>query len=166
MKSFILIFIFLANLAYGQESLLYNSDRQLIADTIYTIDENSYNNLHSIEVVLLPNIYNNIKYPEIARENNQEGIVIVKISVNKDDVFEFEIVKSDYELFGKAVKDFFSEISLTKIQQISPERDEINIYIPIVFEISEDYFMEKLKQNNSVSIGTNGIAKGCFIIKE
>jgi hypothetical protein len=90
MKSFILIFIFLANLAYGQESLLYNSDKQLIADTTYTIDENSYNNLHSIEVVLLPNIYNNIKYPEIARENNQEGIVIVKISVNKDDVFDYQ----------------------------------------------------------------------------
>jgi len=112
-------------------------------------------------------IYNGIKYPEIARENNQEGIVIVCVSIsNSINTFTFNIVKSDYEILKETINNYFSNISDFTKEQIKPEKGMITIYIPIMFKINQNKYIETLKQNKSVTIETNDIAKQTIIIKE
>ena len=159
MKKLIYIILFISNIAFGQESMLYNSNRKLNIDTTIQINEHSYNNLHFIEKALLPRIYHSLEYPEISRENNQQGIVIVKIIADEQNNFAFEIAKPTFNLLENEVIIFFENIPEYIVRQISPDEGEINIFIPIIFEIDENYFLDKLKQKGAVSIEVNGITK-------
>ena len=167
MKRLIYIIFFFTNFAIGQESMLYRADRKLLIDTTFQIDIYSYENLINLEKVLLPMIYNGIKYPEIARENNQEGIVIVCVSIsNSINTFTFNIVKSDYEILKETTNNYFSNISDFTKEQIKPEYGTITIYIPMMFKINHNKYIETLKHNKSVTIETNDIAKQTIIIKD
>jgi hypothetical protein len=153
MKNILAILLMLiSNFTFSQNSLLYRHDRRLFADTIYQIDNNSFENLANVEKVILPRIFNQIKYPEIARENNIEG----------------RVIKSDDELFKTTVIDYFSDLLKNDfiIEQIKPDHGVLNIYMPIDFKMLKDRFEENLKKNGSVTIETNSIARQVTIIKE
>jgi hypothetical protein len=164
-----ILLLLISNFSFSQNSVLYRPDRKLIADTIYQIDNNSYQNLGKVEKVILPRIYNQIKYPEIARENNFEGRVIILLSIDSNvNQRTFSIIKSDNELFKTAVIDYFSDLVKNDfiIEQVKPDHGVLNIYLPIDFKMLKDRFEENLKKNKSVTIETNSIAKQVTIIRE
>jgi hypothetical protein len=170
MKNILAILLLLiSNFTFSQNSLLYRHDRRLIADTIYQIDNNSFGNLANVEKVILPRIFNQIKYPEIARENNVEGRVIILLTIDSNGIHRtFSIIKSDDELFKTTVIDYFSDLLKNDfiIEQIKPDHGVMNIYLPIDFKILKDRFEENLKKNRSVTIETNSIARQVTIMKE
>ena len=170
MKYLLTIILLLAsNFCRPQSSFLYNGDRKLIIDSSYQIDKNSYNCLLNLEKVLLPRIYNQIKYPEIARENNQEGKVIVLIKIDSElKEKDFSIVNSDAETLLPPVIEFFKHLLENSylLEQIKPKQGILSIYIPVEFKINKNRFEETVTKNNAVTIETNDIAKQMDIIRE
>lgn len=166
MKRLIYIIILFSNIAFGQESMLYKNDRKLIIDSSFQIDENSFKNVNNFEKVILPRIYNGIKYPEIARENNQEGTVIVCFSISKNiKDYTFKIVKSDCKEFDQSVTDFFKSLTDFTKEQLIPEKGNLIVYVPIVFKINQKKYLETLLKNKAVTIEANDIAPQITIIK-
>jgi hypothetical protein len=170
MKYLLTIILFLvSNFCRPQSSLLYNGDRKLIIDSSYQIDKNSYNCLLNLEKVLLPRIYNQIKYPEIARENNEEGKVIVLIKIDSElKEKDFSIVKSDAETLLPTVIEFFKHLLENNylLEQIKPRQGILNIYIPVEFKINKNRFEETVTKNKAVTIETNDVARQMDIIRE
>jgi hypothetical protein len=164
MGRLIIFFILFSTCAFGQRSDLYSVDRKLIADTTFQIDEDSYNNVLTMEKVLLPRMFNRIIYPEIARETAIEGKVIVQVFVDQKD-FKYKIVKSDNDYLKVPVIDYFDHLDKYVIDQIRPSKGIFNIYIPIEFKIQKDQFSENLRKYNSLTIETKDIAKQTDIIK-
>ena len=166
MKKQLLIYILIltAMNAVGQQSNLYRFDKKLIADTTFQIDDFSYQNEIIVEKVLLPGLYNNIKYPEIARESFIEGIVIVQIIIDKKD-FKYQIVKGDNNILCTPIKDYFNSLDKYWIEQIRPTNGILNMYIPIEFKIQRNKFVDNLKNHSLLRIETNDIAPQCGFIK-
>ena len=83
----------MAQLLNSQTSKLYDENRRLFYDKTYQIDQNTFNNLQMIEKVLLPKMYNGIKYSALAAENDFEGTIIVELSISaKAQDYQVEIV--------------------------------------------------------------------------
>jgi hypothetical protein len=164
MGRLIIFLILFSTCAFGQQSNLYCVDKKLIADTTFQIDEDSYNNVLTLEKVLLPRMFNRIIYPEIARENAIEGKVIVQIFVDQKD-FKYKIIKSDNDYLKVPVIDYFDHLDKYVIDQIRPSKGYFNIYIPVEFKIQKDQFSENLRKNNSLTIETKDIAAQTDIIK-
>ena len=155
-----------SNIAIAQHSALYHKNRQLIIDPSYSIDENTYSNISVIEKVLLPTIYNNIKYPEIARENGDEGIVIVQLSIdNKAMSYDYKIIKSAAKIFNQPVMDFFGRMSKYKRDEICPAGQSIIVYVPIKFYMSPNSFKKSLKKNHSVTVEANDLTPEAAIVQ-
>jgi len=150
--------------AFGQKSNLYRDDGKLIADTTFQINGDSYKNIMTLEKVLLPRMFNEIKYPEIARENGTEGMIITQLFIDNKD-FYYKIVKSDNDFLKKSVVDYFDHLDKYVINQIRPSEGSLIVYIPIVFKIQKERFIENLKKNSSLTIETTDIAKQTDIIK-
>jgi outer membrane biosynthesis protein TonB len=166
MKGIISILALFSNFAIAQNSSLYSSARKLIADRSYSIDKNTFNNINTIEKVLLPLIYNNIKYPAVAKENGEQGVVIVQLLIdNKTKLYTYKIVEADAEVFKQPVMDFFSRLSQYIRDEICPAGESIQVYIPVKFFINQNSFKKALKKNHAVTIETNDIAPEVAIIK-
>jgi hypothetical protein len=165
----IILLLLVTNTCFSQRSLLYNKERKLKCDSSYEIDNNSYNSLPNLEKVLLPRIYNQIKYPEVAVENNQEGKIIVLLKIDSElKEKAFSIVKSNPESLLPPVKEFFGQLIENNylLEQIKPKQGMLSIYIPIEFKINKNRYEETIKMNKTVTIETNDVAKQTDIIKE
>ena len=165
MNRLILFLILYSNCVFGQKSNLYRADKKMIADTIFQIDNYSYNNALIIEEVLLPRIYNKINYPELARENGIEGMVIVQILANQKD-FKYKIVRTDNLILSSPIIEYFDHLDGYLIDQIKPSKGFLNIFIPIEFRLPKDQFYTNLKRYGKLIIETKDIAKQTDIIKE
>ncbi|MDO3644929.1 energy transducer TonB [Mucilaginibacter sp. L3T2-6] len=159
MRRLIVSLLLFANTALAQNSMLYNNHRKLMIDTSFTISTETYRNIRTIEKVLLPVIFNNIKYPEVARQNGERGTVIVQLTIdNKSMLYTYKIVKSDLEIFNPPVNQLFKNLSKYVRDAICPAGQSINIYIPVRFFLNQDNFEKTLKLNHSVTIEANDTA--------
>jgi len=154
MKKIALLLLMILNIAASaQTSKLYDKKRRLLIDKSYTIDELTYSNIQTIEKILLPKMYNSIKYTAISAENEFEGTVIVQLSVGaQGQDYEVKIVKPAEEELNKAVLKFFNGLQEYPRRQISPAKGKITVYIPITFEISKDNYIKLLNKNKSLTI--------------
>lgn len=159
-----LILLMFSTYTFGQMSNLYRADGRLKADTTFQINGDSFKNIITLEKVLLPRMYNKIKYPEIARENGNEGMIIIQLYIDNKG-FDYKIVKSNNDLLKETVVEYFDHIDKYIIDQIRPVVGSLNIYIPVIFEIQKNKFIENLKKNNSLTIETDDIAKQIIITK-
>jgi len=157
MNRLILFLLFCSSVAFGQQSNLYRPDGKLIADTTYQVDENAYSSAKTIEKVLLPRMYNAIGYPEVAKENGIEGIIVVQLFVFQRE-FKYTVVRSDNDYLKAPVVAYFDHLDKQTIDQIRPTKGYISFFIPVVFKIRKDQFKENLKKQGSLVIETNEIA--------
>ena len=141
---------------YGQESLLYNSDCKLKIDTTLFIESNRLAELVKIEQFILPTLYNRIDYPEISRENGNEGILIIKVTIGATEKaiewrsLECKIIKGVDPWIDKSViKAIYCLRS--SILHIVEDAEEFNFYIPFIFELEKSEFKENLKRNSAVT---------------
>ena len=159
MKGFLTALILFSNIAVAQHSVLYDKNGKLIIDRSYSIDKNSYGKINLIEKYLLPAIYNNIKYPAVAREDGNEGVVIVQLSIdNKIMSYSYKIMRADAEVFKQPVLSFFSKLSKNIKDEICPPGQSILVFIPVKFFITQNSFKKSFQKNHSVTIETNDIA--------
>jgi hypothetical protein len=165
--SLIVLLLAISDICHSQSSVLYNGNRKLIVDSTFQIDDNSFKYLNNLEKVLLPRIYNQIKYPEIARENNEEGVVIVLINIDSElKTNSFSIEKTKFESLLPPIKEYFQLLLENKnlLSQFKPDQWKLSIYIPIEFKINKNKFKESIKKNKTVTIETNDIARQVFIV--
>ncbi len=80
MKIIITILLFVCYLnSSAQISYLYKENGKLKVDTTLQIKESELQSINKIERFILPDLYNKLTIPEIAIENNIQGLMIVKI---------------------------------------------------------------------------------------
>jgi len=159
MKTMILLFLVISNIALAQTSKLYDKDHRLFFDKSYRIDEHSFNNLTMIEKVLLPKVYNSIRYSAIAAENEFEGTIIVELSISaeaKD--YQVKIVKPQADDLNQTVLRFFNYLPEYARRLISPAQGRITVFIPITFEILKNNYNKLLEKNKSLTIQLNPMA--------
>jgi hypothetical protein len=148
MKKIILLFLLISSIASAQKSSLYNKKRQLIADTSFKIDEQTYKNLATIEGEVLPEIYGRIRFQWMDNKT-RSGIVIVKLAFNKG-VCTFDIVRSKVTAFEDAV---YLACKGMKKEYDALYRDEnYLLYVPIKFERVPNKLDKLLKKNNAITI--------------
>jgi outer membrane biosynthesis protein TonB len=126
----------------------------------------SFSNIVNIEKVLLPKMYNGIKYSALARENDVEGIVIVRLSIAANGQnYTAKVVKSDSEELSKTALNFFNNLSDYTKSEISPQKGEITIFLPVKYEILKDEYNNMLNKNHSVTIRAHPSAPVTTIVQ-
>lgn len=157
MRVLILFFSFLVTCnMYGQESLLYNSDGKLKIDTTLCIESSSLAEMVKIEQFILPTLYNRLDYPENSRENGNEGILIIEVTIGAIEKsiewrsLECEIIKGVDPWIDKSVIKAIYCLK-SSIIYIVEDTEEFNFYIPFIFELEKSEFEENLKRNGAVT---------------
>ncbi|GAA4105250.1 hypothetical protein GCM10022392_33750 [Mucilaginibacter panaciglaebae] len=138
-------------IACAQQSVLYNSHRQLIADTSFVIDKKSFSNLPLFEKEILPRIYNNVKYPARLRYNGVNGSVVAKLVISGDSL-SFRIMKSSYDDFNLPVSTCLKNLSRYIQSGLFPKKEMLSFYVPIKFEVILNRYQETLKKNKMITI--------------
>lgn len=149
MKNLITVLLLLPFLAFGQSTSLYNANGTLKADKQFKITKETLLKVPSIEKDLLAAVYNNLKYPTIARENNYTGMVVIKFTC-VDGNIKFEIVKYNDEIFRDAVDRFFK--SGSEWSNRIARYGNFIFYLPIKFQILKNRFKETLSTNKMLTI--------------
>ncbi len=153
MKRIILLLLISSNIALAQTSRLYNDNGKLLVDSSYRIDRFSFSNIQTIEKILLPKMYNEIRYSAVAMENEFEGTVIVQLSISaKAQNYNVKIIKSDSEDLNKVVLSFFNSLGDYAKAQIAPNKGTITVYLPVKFELFKDEYNKLLNKNHTVTI--------------
>ncbi|MGZ3757741.1 MAG: energy transducer TonB [Mucilaginibacter sp.] len=167
MKWIVFFLLIGSNIAFAQTSRLYDKDRKLLVDKIFVIDTFSFSNIANVEKILLPKMYNGIKYSALARENEIEGTVIVRLSIGPNGQnYAVKVVKSDSEELSKTVLDFFNNLSVYTKNDISPQKGEIVIFLPVKYEILKDEYNSTLNKNHSVTIRSHPSAPVITIVND
>jgi hypothetical protein len=134
--------------AFSQSSILYNADGTLKADKQFKITKEMLIKAPAIEKNLLAAVYNNVRYPSMAKENNITGSVIVKLVTTAGNT-GFEIVKSSDIVFKESLERFFKGIYLySKAGYHGPGV----FYLPIKFQLLKNRFSQTLKSNKVLTI--------------
>ena len=147
----ILLVVIFSNLK-GQESSLYLNNGQLRVDTTLQIDNSRFNEINRIERYFLPDFYNKLTYPEIGREYNIRGLMIVKVTVDKGQNSIEKIIEKGFDphmdtLVFKAIEELE-----TRLISVMLNDSKFEFYIPILFELKDDEFEDDLKKNGAVTI--------------
>ncbi len=165
MKFLSLIFVLITNIVLAQSSNLYRKDGKLFVDTTFSIPQQSLKMADRLEKVLLPYIYNTLKYPEINREVNVEDDIIVELRLGSDaGNTDYRIAKSKTDYFTKYLLTYFKSLPDFLIEQISPQKGVLQIYIPLKFIINRNRLKETLKLNKALTIEANEVAPQSIII--
>ncbi|MFD0752010.1 hypothetical protein ACFQZS_17785 [Mucilaginibacter calamicampi] len=136
---------------FGQSTSLYNADGTLKADKQFKITKEVLLKAPVIEKELLASVYNNLKYPVMARENNYTGWVIVKFTSVGERV-SFEIVKYKDEVFRDAVNQFFKSRPEGYLRSKIGGHGDIVFYLPIKFQMINNRFKKTLSTNKMLTI--------------
>jgi TonB family protein len=154
------LLLLLSNIASAQTSILYNNSRSLKVDNSFKIDEFTFSNIANIEKELLPRIYNAVRYPAMAKENNISGTVIIQLLINDGDG-SFEIAKSSNKIFNdpalKALKSIYPQV-------VFPPKGKLLLYVPLKFEVIQNTYKNTLNRNHAVTIQTNDAAPVTTVI--
>jgi hypothetical protein len=137
--------------AFSQSSILYNADGTLKADKQFKITKEMLIKAPAIEKDLLASVYNNVRYPAMAKENNITGSVIVKL-VTTDGNTGFEIVKSSDIVFKEALERFFKGMPGTYLYSKAGYHGPGVFYLPIKFQLLKNRFNQTLKSNKVLTI--------------
>lgn len=151
MKYFVLLLLLLSNIAFSQPTILYNANGTLKADKQFKITKEVLQKAPIIEKELLASVYNNLKYPVAAKENNYTGWVIVKFSSVSGRV-SFEIAKYEDEIFRDAVNQFFKSRPEWYLRSKLGQHGDIIFYLPIKFQMINDRFKKTLSTNKMLTI--------------
>jgi hypothetical protein len=150
---------------YGQESNVYTEDGILKIDSSYSIKSDRIKDFMYVERYAFPSIYNSISYPLIALESAIDGVVIVKVVLNKDK-FECYVVKSTDKTLNESV---ISAVNRTSkyIQYLTDNfKMPFEFYVPIKFEFSMDNYRRDLYINKAITIKGTSSTKQIMLIKE
>ncbi|MDB5157759.1 MAG: hypothetical protein JWR50_2466 [Mucilaginibacter sp.] len=158
MKRITLLLLLFTSLASAQKSALYNSKRQFIADTTFSVDEHTYKDLPSIESKVLPEIYNYIRFPRFETFDESSGIIIVKLTFAKGEL-NFDVVRSKNAALESAV--YWACKAAKNDYHLAHRNDDYLLYVPIKFKHTPNKFEELLKKNNAIMVeGEESIAGG------
>ncbi len=138
-------------LGFSQSTALYNADASLKADRQFRITKDALSKMPAIEKDLLPTVYNNLKYPAVAKDNSYTGMAIVKFTVVKGQV-SFEIVKFVDEIFKDVVNRFFKAMPEWQLRSKAGKHGDMVFYLPIKFQIIKDRFKKTLSANKMLTI--------------
>jgi|GEM_PF-3838647 len=153
MKVYLIILLLVPTAALGQSTILYNANGTLKADKQYKITIETLLKAPVIEKELLASVYNSLKYPAVAKENNYTGWVIVKFTSVSGRV-SFEIVKYKDEIFRDAVNQFFKSRPEWYLRSKIGQHGDIIFYLPIKFQMINDRFKKTLSTNKMLTIET------------
>ena len=150
-KTLIILLLLLPVIAFSQSTILYNADGTLKADKQFKITKEALQKAPIIEKELLASVYNNLKYPVVAKENNYTGWVIVKFTSVSGRV-SFEIAKYEDEIFRDAVNQFFKSRPEGYLRSKIGRHGDIIFYLPIKFQMINDRFKKTLSANKMLTI--------------
>ncbi len=151
MKTLLTLLLLLPIVALSQSTSLYNADGTLKADPQFKITKEALQKAPGIEKELLATVYNGVKYPAMAKENNFGGTVIVKLAAVNGRV-NFEVVKYSEEVFKYAVNKFFSSMPQWQLRSKVGKQGDVVFYLPIKFQIIEKRFKATLSANKMLTI--------------
>jgi hypothetical protein len=163
MKTLITLLLLLPAIGFSQSSILYNADGTLKADKQYKIDKETLANVPIIEKELLASVYNNIRYPAMAKENNFGGSVIVKL-VTKDSNTNFEVVKSSDIVFKEALERFFKNMPESYLYSKVGYHGPGVFYLPIKFQMLKSRFKKTLTANKMLTIEALDVAPESHVV--
>lgn len=153
MKTLTILLLLLPVIGFSQSSILYNANGALKADKQFKITIEALLKAPVIEKELLASVYNNLKYPTVAKENNYTGWVIVKFTSVNGRV-SFEIVKYKDEIFRDAVNQFFKSRPEWYLRSKLGRHGDIIFYLPIKFQMINNRFKKTLSTNKMLTIET------------
>lgn len=166
MKIFLLsTLLFFSPSAFSQSTALYDAYGALNVDNQFKITKNALLKAPTIEKELLPSIYNNLKYPAEARENNFGGIVIVKFTCFSGKT-SFEIVKYSDGVFKNAVDRFLKLRPEKYFYDKIGKYGDILFYLPIKFQMINGRFKETLSVNKMLTIEAIDAAPEAVVIDD
>ncbi|WP_457129462.1 hypothetical protein [Mucilaginibacter sp. HD30] len=151
MKTLIILLLLLPVIGLSQSTTLYNANGTLKADKQYKITIETLLKAPVIEKDLLASVYNNLKYPAVAKDNNYTGWVIVKFTSVSGRV-SFEIAKYQDEIFRDAVNQFFKSRPEWYLRSKLGMHGDIVFYLPIKFQMINDRFKKTLSTNKMLTI--------------
>jgi hypothetical protein len=145
----VLLLILLCSDTFSQASKIYNEKRKLIVDTTFQISEKSYDLFSRYENIVMTRLYDHLYYPKIARELNIHGLVIARISFDKNTRLEVEL--------AKGVDPFIDTLVVNKLKKIKGNIEFLRncsecteYFIPVKFEINKRRVEQDLEENNSL----------------
>jgi len=148
MKTLIILLLLLPLFGFSQSTILYKANGTLKADKQFSITIEMLLKAPIIEKELLASVYNKVRYPAMARENNIAGSVIVKLTTT-DGNTRFEVVKSSDIVFKEALEGFFKGMSGSFLY---PKAERGIFYLPIKFQLLKNRFKQTLKSNKMLTI--------------
>lgn len=128
---------------YGRSDL-YNSKGQLRIDTTLTIGPQQSRIWNNIEGNILHHIHRNVTYPEIAKEVNLTGVVIIAFYCDTSEIKNIRIVKEESELLNNAAIEGVTKIKEKLVFQFIAIQSSYrgqkynyigNYYLPIKFDL-------------------------------
>jgi len=145
------LLLLISGAAAAQKSVLYNEHRQLLVDTSFHVDENTYKNLPKIEAEVLPFIYRNIHIPHIPPDGPKTGLAIVQLKFSKG-LCTFEIVRVKKPAFEGAVYMAFKYLKIEYESLWQKRKEDYLLYVPVKFDTVPISYHKLLKENNAVTI--------------
>jgi len=148
----IILFVCYFNVS-AQISSLYKEDGKLRVDTTLQIMESDIQSINKVERFILPDLYNNLTIPEIAIENNIQGLMIVKIQIDfNEETLEKSIIKGFDPIMDKLVIKEIDSLKDMFIRILQRDYDsEFSFYLPLLFVLYEDEFEYDMKKNGAVT---------------
>ncbi len=166
MKAFLLsILLLVSSDSFSQSTILYNADGTLKADEQFRITKEVLLKAPVIEKELLASVYNNLKYPAAAKENNFGGMVIVKFT-SMSGKTSFEIAKSSEDVFKDAITRFFKSKPEQYLVNKIGKHGDIVFYLPIKFQMINGRFKETLSTNKALTIEAIETAPDTVVISD
>jgi hypothetical protein len=162
-----LIFLSLFVNLSSQDSYLYNKFGHLRVDTSLSIDLNRIKEISDIEKYILPTLYNRLDYPLTAIENNLQGICIIKLMINKKDkTIETQTIKSIHTYIDKQIISILDSLKSNILYVIDTVNEmDLNLYIPVIFEIENDFYENGMRESGAVIKKSTSIAKQRSLIR-
>lgn len=119
------------------QSSFYSSSGKLLIDTAYSISKEAFEIISKSEEIIFPSLYNDIKYPELLRENALEGIVIAKVIINPDSkVLDVSIDKTFDNLADTVIIDALQSESIFLINLLKQKNRQAVYYFPFRFKLN------------------------------
>jgi len=148
----IILFVCYFNVS-AQISSLYKEDGKLRVDTTLQIMESDIQSINKVERFILPDLYNNLTIPEIAIENNIQGLMIVKIQIDfNEETLEKSIIKGFDPIMDKLVIKEIDALKDMFIRILQRDYDsEFSFYLPLLFVLYEDEFEYDMKENGALT---------------
>ena len=136
-KIITIILLISTTLSYGQtkKSLLYNESGKLLIDTSLCISKAQLEKWKDIEDSFIYDIISNLKYSQIAKENNLSGLSIISFDLDNSLLLKnFKILKQVGGGLEECLKIAIS--SFTLLKSLAPDDNStLTYYVSVDFKL-------------------------------